>query len=69
MFVPREKLLEKINSVYKLVIIASRRALELSEGAPRLVEMDSKKKPALVALQEIAQGKISFKIKESKKKE
>ncbi len=61
-----EKLSEITKSKYRLVILAARRALELSEGAPRLIETDPKKKPALVALEEIAQGKIGFRMKKSK---
>ena len=62
-----ENLLDKSTSVYKLVILAAKRALELSEGAPKFVEIDPKKKPAVVALQEIAQGKISMKVKKPAK--
>ncbi len=64
---PIEKLLERISSKYKLVTIAARRALELNEGAPRLVEAESKAKPALVALQEIVAGKITFRVKKQAK--
>lgn len=63
-YVPLEKLVEKTDSVYKLVLLAARRASELSEGAPRLVESTSKK-TATVALEEIAEGKISYKMKKS----
>ena len=62
-----EKLLEKTGSVYKLVIIAAKRALELSEGSPKLVEAGAKEKPALVALREIAHGKISLRLKKPSK--
>lgn len=63
-----EKLLEKAgSSKYKLVILAARRALDLSGGAPRLVEVSLKTKPSLVALEEIAQGKISYRLKKSGK--
>ena len=63
----REDFLDKTGSVYKLVIIAAKRALELSDGAPRLVEAGSKEKPALVALREIAEGKVSFRVKKPAK--
>ncbi len=62
-YVPIEPLLAKVESVYKLVILAARRALELNEGAPRLVEGDPKQKPSTTALDEIAAGKISYKVK------
>lgn len=55
----REKLLNKsLGSVYKLVILASKRALEIAEGQPRLVEDALTAKPSTVALHEIAEGKI-----------
>ena len=57
-----EKLLDKSNnSVYKLVILAAKRSLELVEGQPKLVEADSLMKPSTVALKEIALGKIKSK--------
>ncbi len=62
-----EKLLDKSKSKYKLVILAARRALELSEGASRLISGDSKRKPSVIALEEIAQGKISFKERKKAK--
>ena len=69
-YVPIEPLLEKVGSVYKLVIVAARRALELNEGAPRLVETDPKRKPSTVALEEVAAAKVSLRAKgERAKKE
>ena len=57
-----EKLLDKANdSVYKLVILASKRALEIAEGQPKLVEVNSSVKPSTVALLEISEGKIKYK--------
>lgn len=67
-YVPIEPLLAKIGSIYKLVTVAARRALELNEGAPRLVETDPKAKPSTVALAEIAAGKVSVKAKGEKRK-
>jgi len=49
------------NSVYKLVIMASRRALEIAEGQPRLVNIDASVKPSTAALIEIAAGKVQYK--------
>ena len=58
-----ENLLDKTdNSIYKLVILASKRAWELNEGSPKLVETESKK-IAIVALEEIREGKIGMKEK------
>ena len=58
--VPLEGLLDKVGSVYKLVILASRRALELNDGAPPLIETGDKR-TAIVALEEILQGKVRLK--------
>jgi DNA-directed RNA polymerase omega subunit len=61
-YVPLEKLLDKSNgSIYKLVILASRRALEIAEGQPKLVGANSTTKPSTVALYEIAEGKVQCK--------
>ena len=63
-----EKLLDKTgHSAYKLVILAARRALELSGGGPKLVPADPKEKPGMVALREIAEGKVGFRIKKTGK--
>lgn len=48
-------------SLFKLVIIASRRALEIADGQPRLVESSPHEKPSVVALKEIMAGKVLFK--------
>ena len=64
--VAMDKLLDKTGSIYKLVVLASRRAIELNEGAARLVNAPLDAKPTGVCLQEILEGKISYKIKEEK---
>lgn len=57
-----EKLLDKSNnSIYKLVILASKRALEIAEGQPKLININSATKPSTTALYEIAEGKIQCK--------
>lgn len=55
-----EKLYDKVGSIYKMVTLASKRALELNAGAPRLIE-DESDNIYLIALREIAEGKISCK--------
>jgi DNA-directed RNA polymerase omega subunit len=64
-----EKLLDKTEgSVYKLVVLASRRALEIAEGQPKLVEgSSSSTKPSIIALQEIQASKLLAKGKDAKK--
>ena len=67
-YVPLEKVLDKTNySIYKLVILASKRSLEIAEGQPKLVEANASAKPSTLALEEIAQGKVV--IKKTKTKE
>ena len=61
-YVPLEQLLEKAgDSVYKLVILASKRALEIAEGQPKLVDIDAHIKPSTIALHEIVEGKVKYK--------
>ncbi|MFA4889323.1 MAG: DNA-directed RNA polymerase subunit omega [Candidatus Omnitrophota bacterium] len=65
-YIGREQLLDKsCGSIYKLVILASQRALEIAEGQPKLVEAASSVKPSTVALMEIAAGKISCRVLKS----
>ena len=65
-YVPVQDLLAKTNSIYKLVVLASKRAVELNAGAPRLVEADGEKISS-IALEEITQGKVKLKTQEKKK--
>jgi len=60
--IPKEDLLEKVPSVYKLVILASRRAIEINEGSAKLVSTKLEK-ASQIALEEIRQGKVTYKIK------
>lgn len=61
-YVALEKILDKSEkSIYKLVILASKRALEIAEGQPKLVEADAAMKPSTIALYEIAASKIAYK--------
>ncbi|MFH0839105.1 MAG: DNA-directed RNA polymerase subunit omega [Candidatus Omnitrophota bacterium] len=67
-YLPLKELLKKSDSVYKLVTLASKRAIELAGGAKRLVDMDAAAKPQAVAIQEIIEEKIYYKVKEKKSK-
>lgn len=61
-YIPLAELLDKTDySIYKLVILALKRALEIADGQPKLVEVDPAMKPSTVALYEIAAGKLSYK--------
>ncbi|OGW92227.1 MAG: DNA-directed RNA polymerase subunit omega [Omnitrophica bacterium RIFCSPHIGHO2_02_FULL_63_14] len=57
---PIEALLKRCGSIYRLVILAAKRAKELSEGSPPLVETRHRKATS-VALEEILQGKVLYK--------
>ncbi len=58
-YIALEKMLDKsAGSVYKLVNLASRRALEIAEGQPQLVDVDKSLKPSTIALFEIAADKV-----------
>ena len=58
-YVDREKLLDMSEgSIYKLVNLAAKRALEIAEGQPKLVEVSAALKPSTIALYEIAAGKV-----------
>ena len=60
---PVEELLKRCPSIYKLVVVAAKRAKELAEGAPRLIEGDIRK-ITTVALEEISQHKVLYKPNE-----
>lgn len=59
---PLEDLLPKTGySIYKLVRMAANRAIELSDGKKRLVEVPNVEKTTTIALEEIRAGKIVLK--------
>jgi DNA-directed RNA polymerase omega subunit len=64
--IPLDKLFEKTGSIYKLVTLGFRRAIELNEGATKLVDAKPDVKVTTLALKEILDGKISYKVKEEK---
>lgn len=67
-YVALEKLLDKSdNSIYKLVNLAAKRALEIAEGQPGLLQqVNSSRKPSTTALYEIAEGKVQCKRTKAK---
>lgn len=68
MNVALEELVKNIDSHYKLVLAAAQRANALASGVPPLIVTKSKKAP-LIALEEIAKGKVRIEeAKESKAK-
>ena len=65
---PIEKLLPRADySIYGLARMASKRALELSEGRPSLVKNLKTDKLTTIALEEILQGKIETKTAAKKR--
>lgn len=54
-----DTLLKKVDSKYTLVVLAAKRARQITEGASKTIESKSNK-PVTVALQEIGKEKISF---------
>ena len=59
---PLEQLLPKANySIYKLVCLAAKRAKELADGSPNLIEISSSAKTATIALEEIRAGRVVMK--------
>jgi len=65
-YIPVEDLLKKVDSMYKLVILASRRTMELNNGGQKLVDSSPKVKMSTIALEEIREGKIGYKRVESR---
>lgn len=59
-----EGLLKQCGSVYKLVILAAKRAKEIADGAPPLVETEQRKVTS-IALEEILQGRVLYQVKDT----
>ena len=59
---PLEELLPKAgNSVYKLIRMASTRAVELADGKPKLISLPPNEKTPTIALEEIRSGHVCIK--------
>ena len=58
----REELLDKADfSIYKLVMLVTKRALEIAEGSPKLIDTGLDDKPISVAMNEISEGRVKYK--------
>jgi len=55
-----DKLMEKVDSPYTLIILASRRARQLNIGGNGILENYKSIKPVSKSLEEIAVGAISY---------
>ncbi len=64
-YVPRESVFKKGDSIFKVTLLAARRAIELNNGAQKLIETATKKF-STIALEEIGQGKVKYKVKQVK---
>lgn len=53
-----EDCLDKLDNRYELVLLAAKRARQLSMGLPPMVEEDGDK-PTVIALREVAEGLIT----------
>jgi DNA-directed RNA polymerase subunit omega len=56
-----DRLEEQVESRYTLVVLAAKRAKQLREGAPKLIETRSTN-PLTIALEEIAAGKVISRV-------
>jgi len=65
-YMPVGKIFKDAESIFKLTILAARRAVELNNGANKLITTNTSKF-STIALEEIAAGKVKYKIKGSAK--
>jgi len=57
---PLKDLLKKTDSKYALVVLIAKRARQLADGEPRLVNNVPSDNPITIAAYEVAQGKITY---------
>src|SRR3990170_7137493 len=57
--VPLEDLMDKVDSKYRLVIIATKRSRQLNQGAAPTIQ-SKWQKPTYIALEEMAAGKVEY---------
>jgi len=65
-YMPVGKIFKDAGSIFKLTILAARRAVELNNGANKLITTNTSKFTT-IALEEIAAGRVKYKIKASEK--
>ena len=56
-----EDCIEKVGNRFELVLLATKRARQITRGATPLVDVENDK-PTVIALREIAEGKIDLAI-------
>lgn len=64
MIYPSADKLETWGSKYSLVVLAAKRAKQIKNGAPPLIDTDSRN-PLTIALEEIASGKVDCRVSEA----
>ena len=62
-----ELYLQKIHNIYSLVILAAKRTVGLTRGEKALVPETRRRKPMMIALDEIASGQITLAPPEEEK--
>lgn len=63
-----EDCLDHVDNRFELVLLASRRARQIAQGKDAMVELENDK-PTVVALREIAEGKISNAVMDAAERE
>lgn len=61
-----DDLIKKVDNKYTLVTLAAKRARELTDGEPALIEAKGKK-PVTIALEEIYYDKITYSYDQKRK--
>jgi DNA-directed RNA polymerase omega subunit len=59
----------RIDSLYRLVLIAARRASQISRPEGRSFIPTKSRKPTMIALDEILEGKVTYRTEESDEEE
>lgn len=62
-----EDCLDKVDNRFELVLLATRRARQITKGAEPLVELENDK-PTVIALREIAEGEVNARTLEELEK-
>jgi DNA-directed RNA polymerase omega subunit len=55
----------EVDSLYRLVNIASRRANQINKSETRPLIVSTSKKPTIIALEEVRAGKVGYRTSES----
>ena len=64
-----DQMINCTNSVFKLSNLVAKRAQELSQGSSNLIGESVTEKPVTVALKEVLDKRVSFKLVEKEEKE